>query len=185
MNDEFGKILEELKKETSYDSIIKEEKEPKFSAGDEQNTKFIENKSINNVDNSLIVEEEKKVISKFNIIWSENKETMLFFMIISVIVIVIGIISSSDYVIFVGVVSFILSAIIIFITFYRYILTVSIKTSIPSGLLDRIERMEGKISYLMKEREKGVREYVGHDLRTELEEIKAVLKTLMTVNRKK
>lgn len=174
MSSELERILEKLKEETSYEPTIEERREVflKQASGP--------NKAFNIVEKEMVVDDEKKRLASFNVIWSENKETMLFFMILSVIVVVVGVISLKDYIIFAGIFSFILSAIVIFLAFYRYITQATTKSSIPSQLLDRIERMEVKIDYLMKEMKKGgIEKGIDPQFRDEIEEIKSVLKTLM------
>lgn len=178
MKNDFEKILENLKKETSYSLDIKDLKENDSNLDDKSTVNNF------NYETKYRFEEEKRISSKFNVIWSENKETLLFFLIISAIVILIGLISSTDYIIFIGVFSFLLSCIIIFITFYRYILTVSTKVSLPSNIIERIERLETKINYLMKETKES-KNGVSYDVVSEINEIKAVLKRLVEVNKKK
>lgn len=176
MKNDFEKILENLKRETSYSIDI--------NNTNEKNNNFEDKKIQTIYEDKYKFDEEKKISSRFNVVWSENKETLLFFLIISVIVILIGLISSNDYLIFVGVFSFILSSVIIFITFYRYIITVSTKLSLPSNIIERIERLETKVNYIMKE----IKESKGgvpYDVASEINEIKAVLKRLVEVNKKR
>lgn len=181
MKNDFESILENLKKETSYFSELDDIKEG-------NNT--LEAKETKKVDSFLTqrdkykIENDKNVSSKFNVVWSENKETLLFFLIVSLIVILVGILSSIDYVIFAGIFSFLLASVIIFITFYRYVISASAKTVYPSNILDRIERLETKMNYLMKE----LNDFKGetsYDLVSEINEIKAVLKSIVEVNKKR
>ncbi|MCX7641970.1 MAG: hypothetical protein N2Z20_04980 [Elusimicrobiales bacterium] len=184
MSEELEKILEELKKETLYDfglekNINLKDVEKKIELSDSKNIENYYSKQ------NIEFKDERKNLSTYNVAWSENKETLIFFMIVSVIVILIGLISSTDYIIFAGIFSFILSSVIIFITFYRYVLTVSVKASMPTGILERIEKIESKINYLMKEHQLISKQGFGSDLRDEINELKAIIKTLITSKSRK
>ncbi len=175
MSDELEKILEKLKEETSsFDdfskNIIEDSKHQKDNS--------IKNEQLKrNLAAYSSVDIEKKVSSKFNVVWSENKETLIFFMIISVIVIFAGLISGFEYITFAGVVSFILSSVIMFITFYRYIIAVSSKVSLPDGFVERIYELENKVGYIMKKTASGG---VDNKIAEEISEIKSIIKVLMS-----
>ncbi|MEW6013494.1 MAG: hypothetical protein AB1602_08865 [Elusimicrobiota bacterium] len=115
---------------------------------------------------------------KFNVIWSENKETLLFSLLASIIVIVVGLISSYEYLAVIGSVSFMLFSVLVFITFFRYVLVAYQKSKVPEDIINRINVIEKKIDYISK-KETGLGLGRSKDLENEVQEIKSVLKTVL------
>lgn len=116
---------------------------------------------------------------RFNTVWSENKETLLFGMLASIIVIVIGLISSAEYITFAGVISFLLFAVITFITFYKYILVSVSKSQIPKDLIDRIEVLERKVQYFSSKKGGSISDEKISEIEGKVEELKVIVKTLL------
>lgn len=118
---------------------------------------------------------------KFNIIWSENKETLLFSLLISVVVIIIGLISNYIYITFAGILSFLLFSILVFITFFNYVLVSKQKSQIPSDIISKINTIENKLDFLYKKG--GTTSFSSNEKYLELEErveeLKNVVKTIL------
>lgn len=117
--------------------------------------------------------------SKFNVAWSENKETLLFSVLASIIVIIIGLISSYEYITVIGSVSFMLFSVLVFITFFRYVLIAYQKSKIPEDIINRISALEKKMEYL-SQKETGLSSGRTKDMENEIREIKSVLKTVLS-----
>ncbi|MGC9070079.1 MAG: hypothetical protein ACP5IO_02065 [Elusimicrobiales bacterium] len=173
MSDELKEIIDKLKEETSKDFL-----KSKMFVDDKKVDSYQKDRATSLVKHSFDTDIVKKNLSRFNVVWSENKETLIFFMILSVIVIFAGLISGLEYITFAGVASFLLSAAIIFITFYRYVITASSKVLLPNDLVDRVNELENKVSYIMK---KNVSNSGDNErIIEELNEIKSVVKILMS-----
>jgi len=176
INDLKNKI-EELKKEVPTDSDIRyQDFLPRsFPINKKENIKdriFIPNR------NNLI-ENEKKFSPKFNIIWSENKETLLFGMLISVIVVILGIMVNTEYIIITGTISFILFSFISFLVFLRYITIISAQNKVPPDLRDRIDKVEDKIEALINNKNIYLSDNRNEELNEKIEELKTIIRTLV------
>lgn len=118
---------------------------------------------------------------KFNIIWSENKETLLFSILISVVVIIIGLISNYMYITFAGILSFLLFSVLVFITFFNYVLVSKQKSQIPSDIVSKINTIESKLDFLYKKSGGGgfsLNEKYS-ELEEKVEELKSIVKTIL------
>lgn len=115
--------------------------------------------------------------SRFNIIWSENKETLLFGMLVSLILVSIGTLSAREYIILTGTISFMLFSMLSFLAFFRYILVASKRDGSSAEILAKIDFLEKKIEYLSKgATNSDDRKYV--ELEDKIEELKVIVKTL-------
>jgi hypothetical protein len=116
--------------------------------------------------------------TKFNIVWAENKETLLLSLLSSIIVIIIGLFSGYDYITIGGFFVFVLFSILIFFTFFRYVMVASSKSKIPDELLRKINLLEKKIEFLPKKDFKVSDDRIVR-MEEELNEIKLIVKTLV------
>ena len=80
-----------------------------------------------------------------NTLWSENKELSLFSLLASVVLSIVGIVSSVDYLTLVGSIGFLLSAIAIFLLMFNY--AGSVKKDAPSNnnYTKKIDELSQKI----------------------------------------
>lgn len=169
----FENILDELKKETFKDGVILNEAD-NFEENKQNDTPVID------YNFSIKSKESDHYNAKFNVIWSENKETLLFSLLSSIIVIITGIISSYEYIVFLGAVSFMLFSVLVFISFFRYILVAYHKSKIPEDVYSRISAVEKKVDFLSKKDSVSGSGIKNKDLEEEVAEIKSVLKTLIS-----
>lgn len=174
-NKDFKDLLDELKKETELKDIDKSFDSP------EKNIEVKERENNDLTRRYSFVPREQGSGNKFNVIWSENKETLLFSLLSSIIVIMAGLLSSYDYIVIVGVISFMLFSVLVFITFFRYVLISYQKSKIPDELLNRIITLEKRVEFISKEKD-----YSGGDIgrvkkiEDEVDEIKTLLRTLLS-----
>lgn len=84
-----------------------------------------------------------------NVIWSENKETMLFGMLASLIAILSGILAALDYVILIGAVSFMLFSFMMALALFGYYLNFRTKTSDGGGMMsERVDQLARRLEAL-------------------------------------
>jgi ABC-type multidrug transport system fused ATPase/permease subunit len=124
---------------------------------------------------------ESEKMSKFNVIWSENKESLLLFLLASVIVIVLGLISSVNFLTVIGSISFLVFTALIFITFFRYVSSAVSRTRVPDEIINRIESIERRIDFLSKKdgiSSNTLPEKRLSRLEEEIQEMRMVLKTI-------
>lgn len=174
MSEEFEKILQELKKEVSDNKTLdlnNSNKEDTLVKTNDINV--AKTLSVNDISYDI----DKKAKTRHNMIWDENKETLLFFIIISVIVILIGLVSGHEYITVIGSTAFLLSSTICFLSFYGYIRNISSKGLLTSNLDDRVSKLERKVNYIMQKKADSF--VVQDDIKSEIEEIKAILKTII------
>ncbi|GAB4029665.1 MAG: hypothetical protein Fur0012_04330 [Elusimicrobiota bacterium] len=120
---------------------------------------------------------ERGINPKFNMVWSENKEALLFGMLASVIVLLIGIFSEKEYVSMVGAVSFMLFSLVSFIAFFRYALTAS--SSPALDISQKLLELERKVSSIGSySPHGGISEEKAREMEGKIEEIRSVIKTL-------
>lgn len=172
-SDELRELLENLKKEIpySYSYDLKNEDINKFKTED------LIKKNLPTQQN--IFTREKINTSKFNVVWSENKETLLFGLLVSVIMTSIGVLSKIDYIVLAGVISFVLFSIVSFLAFFRYILSSSEKNKRISEISEKIDFLERKIELMSKNLGVGTsgnEKY--YELEGKIEELRAIVKTL-------
>jgi len=168
-------ILNELKKETDFMEPLEKETDDfkKFTQQTES-----EKDVIKNYNNTFYDLDYKNVSSKFNVVWAENKETLLFSVLSSIIVIMIGFLSGYDYIIIGGFLAFILFSVLIFFTFFKYVTVVSAKAKIPQDLINKIETLERKVEFLLRKDIKTPQGKV-EKIEEEVREIKLVLKSVV------
>lgn len=119
----------------------------------------------------------ERINPKFNMVWSENKEALLFGMLASVIVLLIGVFSEKEYVSMVGAVSFMLFSLVSFIAFFRYALTAS--SSPAPDISQKIMELERKISSSGSySPHGGISEEKAREMEGKIEEMRSVIKTL-------
>ena len=120
-------------------------------------------------------------LSKFNVVWAENKETLLFLLLSSIIVIIIGLLSGYDYIIIVGLFSFAIFSVLIFLTFFKYINAASSKVRIPEDFLRRVDTLERRVEFLSKKEMKSANSHGSRveKLEEEVREMKLVVKSLI------
>jgi len=169
-NNKLDKILNDLKKEINFD-ISFENKE--FNESNDISLKKTEPEIkdkvfINNFTSS----------SKFNIIWAENKETLLFSLLCSIMTIIIGLLSDYEYIIIGGFFTFILFSVLVFITFFKYVMLASSKARIPDDVLKRIDIIERKLEILSRKDIKSPDSKIN-EIEDEIREMKMVLKTIV------
>ncbi|PIS47583.1 MAG: hypothetical protein COT17_02685 [Elusimicrobia bacterium CG08_land_8_20_14_0_20_51_18] len=124
---------------------------------------------------------EKNYNAGFNVIWSENKETLLFGLLISAIMAVLGILGGAEFLVLTGGVSFILFALLSFMAFFRYIALASNQEKIPADLAGRIGLVEKKIEVLSRSAGGPATDFYDErsaELEQKVEELKLIVKTL-------
>lgn len=84
-----------------------------------------------------------------NLIWSENKETMLFGMLASLVALLGGILASLDYLTLIGAVSFMFFSLITFLALFGYYLNFRRKSSGAAGLSARLDALSRKVESLV------------------------------------
>jgi ABC-type multidrug transport system fused ATPase/permease subunit len=168
-------LLDKLKAEASYDYELEERKteEPKLPVYPRINKTNDANFS-NNRNNSF--SQFKAINPKFNVVWSENKESLLFSILSSVIVVIIGVITSLEYITLVGLISFLLFSIVTFLAFFRYVLIATQKEQMSSDVALRLEKLEREISNLSQGELGGNRIF---ELEEKIEELRIILKSNM------
>jgi len=89
--------------------------------------------------------ERNPVPSGANLIWSENKETMLFGVLASLVAILGGSLAGLDYVILIGAVSFLIFSFIVCLTLFGYYLNFRRKNSDEGFLSERVDQLSRKL----------------------------------------
>ncbi|MBU2573377.1 MAG: hypothetical protein KKH28_04795 [Elusimicrobia bacterium] len=84
-----------------------------------------------------------------NLIWSENKETMLFGMLASLVAALGGILAALDYLILIGAVSFMFFSFIMVFTLFGYYRNFSGKSSGEAELTGRLDALSRKVESLV------------------------------------
>ena len=80
-----------------------------------------------------------------NVVWSENKEALLFGVLASLVAIFGGILAGIDYVILIGSVSFMLFSFIMVLTLFGYYLNFGKKNSEEGILGERVDRLSRRL----------------------------------------
>jgi len=83
-----------------------------------------------------------------NTIWSENKETMLFGILASLIAALGGILAGIDYLVLIGAVVFMLFSFIMCLTLFGYYLNFRRRAPSESGLAERVDALSRKVETL-------------------------------------
>ena len=83
-----------------------------------------------------------------NVIWSENKETMLFGVLASLIAALGGILSGLDYLVLIGAVVFMLFSFMMFLALFGYYLNFRRRGPSESGLAERVDALSRKVETL-------------------------------------
>ena len=83
-----------------------------------------------------------------NVIWSENKETMLFGVLASLIAALGGILAGLDYLVWIGAVVFMLFSFMMFLALFGYYLNFRRKGPSEAGLAERVDALSRKIEML-------------------------------------
>jgi hypothetical protein len=117
----------------------------------------------------------------FNVVWSENKETVLFGIMASVLVILAGIIASTDYLVLVGAVGFLLFVFIMFLLMFYYAASLrkGKETNINVDNIDRrIDELERKISVLSYQKGSQMGWSKEKELEGKIEELRTIVKSI-------
>ena len=83
-----------------------------------------------------------------NVIWSENKETMLFGVLASLIAALGGILAGIDYLVLIGAVVFMLFSFIMFLALFGYYLNFRRRGRSEGGLAERVDALSRKVEML-------------------------------------
>ena len=83
-----------------------------------------------------------------NVIWSENKETMLFGVLASLIAALGGILAGLDYLVWIGAVVFMLFSFMMFLALFGYYLNFRRKGPSDTGLAERVDALSRKVEML-------------------------------------
>lgn len=83
-----------------------------------------------------------------NVIWSENKETMLFGVLASLIAALGGILAGIDYLVLIGSVVFMLFSFMMFLALFGYYLNFRRKGPSGDGLAERVDALSRKVEML-------------------------------------
>lgn len=116
-------------------------------------------------------------------LWSENKEIVLFSLLASAVLSIVGIISSVDYLTLVGAIGFLLASIVVFLLMFNYAGTVKKDGPSNDGLEMRIEELSQKMESM------NVGEYSSNsfspsdervqEMEGKIEELRTIVKSLM------
>jgi len=173
-NENFENLLENLKKETMFNNI-----------GIEESSSYENNNSVDTKEKNerpvfeFKPRDELKGANKFNVIWSENKETLLFSILSSIIIVLLGLLSSYEYLVVAGSISFILFSVLIFITFFKYIFVAYQKSKVSEDLINRISVLERKIDFISKKDFSSGQTQRYGEIESEVKELKSVVKTII------
>jgi len=119
-----------------------------------------------------------------NIIWSENKETMLFGMLASLIAILGGILAGLEHVILVGAVSFLLFALITALTLLGYYLNFRRGSPGDRSLAERVDQLARMVELLSAKNLSGQfynppgAQVKDRELEQKVEELRTLVKSL-------
>lgn len=83
-----------------------------------------------------------------NVIWSENKETMLFGVLASLIAALGGILAGLDYLVWIGAVVFMLFSFMMFLALFGYYLNFRRRGPSETGLAERVDVLSRKVEML-------------------------------------
>lgn len=83
-----------------------------------------------------------------NLVWSENKESMLFGMLASLIAALGGILAGLDYLVLIGAVVFMLFSFMMLLALFGYYLNFRRRGSEGSGLAERVDALSRKVETL-------------------------------------
>lgn len=86
--------------------------------------------------------------SGVNLVWSENKETMLFGVLASLIISLGGVLSGLEYLVLIGAVFFILFALVMFLALFGYYLSFRRRAVPDQALAARLEALTRKVETL-------------------------------------
>ncbi len=175
-NEDLRSMLEKLKVETSFyhtEEDIEKPSQP-HSLAVRGNIQMPQNIPLPSHQRPL---SDRPINPKFNILWSENKEALLFGMLASIIVLLIGIFSDREYISMVGGVSFMLFSLVSFMAFFRYIVFASYAQRRNDDLIYKISELERKVSTFSNSSvsfdDRKIKE-----LEDKVAELKAIVKTL-------
>ena len=116
-------------------------------------------------------------------LWGENKEFALFSLLASVVLSIVGIISSVDYLTLVGAVGFLLSIIAIFLLMFNYVTSVKKASPLDDNIQIKIDELSQKIDSVgagdystggFSPSDERVQEMEG-----KIEELRTIVKSLM------
>lgn len=83
-----------------------------------------------------------------NVIWSENKETMLFGVLASLIAALGGVLAGIDYLVLIGAVVFMLFSFMMFMALFGYYLNFRRRGRSEGGLAERVDALSRKVEML-------------------------------------
>ncbi|HBE88619.1 MAG TPA: hypothetical protein DDW67_05700 [Elusimicrobia bacterium] len=120
-----------------------------------------------------------------SLIWAENKETLIFGLLISVLASALGVIGSYPYLVLFGSVAFMLFAIASFLMLVGYYFNSRRRGAAESGSNEKIERLRRKIEALEMRPSSGpssspasMDQAREKDLERKIEELRAIVRTL-------
>lgn len=120
-----------------------------------------------------------------NLVWSENKETMLFGMLTALIAAFGGIMGGLDYLVLIGAVVFLLFAFMMVLTLFGYYLNFRRRSPEAHGLAERVDALSRKVEMLSSMAASGGgRSYQNaspereRELEHKVEELRVLVKTL-------
>lgn len=174
-NEELKAMLERLKIETSFYQTEGNVEKPLQSSALSVSRNIQAPQNISTYSPQRYMPE-RHINSKFNVVWSENKETLLFAMLASIIVLLIGIFSEREYISMVGGVSFMLFSLVSFMAFFRYIMFASYAQRKDDDLIYKISELERKVSTMSNPSSFDDRKV--KELEDKVAELKAIVKTL-------
>ncbi len=120
-----------------------------------------------------------------NLVWSENKEAMLFGLLASLIAVFGGILSGLGYVVLIGAVAFLLFACLMALTLYAYYLNFRTPVHSDRGLAERLDALSRRVEALSSMAVSGSAAAPGaplpekeRELEHKVEELRVIVKTL-------
>ena len=119
-----------------------------------------------------------------NVVWSENKEAMLFGVLASVIMALGGVLAGLEYLVLVGAVFFILFGLVMFLALFGYYLNFRSRVRSDQGLSERVDALSRKLETLAA-RPQPVGQTLGgmgsekeRELEHKVEELRVLVKSL-------
>lgn len=120
-----------------------------------------------------------------NLAWSENKETVLFGMLTSLIAVFGGILAGMDYLVLIGAVAFLLFSCVMLLFLFGYYLNFRLRSHGDRGLAERVDALSRKVETIgTMTASAGSRAYQAcapdkeRELEHKVEELRVLVKTL-------
>jgi len=119
-----------------------------------------------------------------NLIWSENKETMLFGVLASVVIALGGVLAGLEYLVLIGAISFMLFSLVMFLALFGYYLNFRRKGPGDGGLVERMDALSRKVETLSAKASGAGQAYAApgpereRELEHKVEELRVLVKSL-------